>query len=388
MSHTIKFVHNLYRLSRMVTRQLYYFQNYYFIKHDFDNILSKSSSEIKVDKEVISQFKRRWNWSCTNFIPESYYKVCSFYSRVKSIDIVPGNVYLNSIEPVLNNKLVSEAYADKGSYEKWMDTELLPFTIIKDVNSIQYNGMGEVVDNPSDYLSERIINFNKILIKPTTDSWGGRNVVVFEKRKGKHFHLKTGQEFNYDWLLKQYGTNYIVQEFIDQHPFYKRFNPSSFNSFRVFTYRSVVDNQIHVLHTLLRIGKKGSHVDNISAGGIGCGVTRDGVLYDHALQKDKKKVDCFPSLPELKLSDIGKLHMIDELKQEAVRLAEKIPHTRVIGFDMGIDANNKVRLIEINTDNIGIAPAQLLFGPFFREFTDEVIDYCKRAKKVDIIKIY
>lgn len=67
------------------------------------------------------------------------------------------------------------------------------------------------------------------------------------------------------------GSHYIVQKCIEQHPLQKKLHPSSINSIRLVTVRSLKDGHIVVLPSMLRIGTGTSIVDNTSQGGIAIG---------------------------------------------------------------------------------------------------------------------
>jgi hypothetical protein len=388
MAYRVKIINNFFRLSRAITRQLYYLQKDIYCKADYDDKWAAIKRQVKPDMIALKAYKRRWKWSHAHILSENFYHTCSYYSGIHSADLIPPNVYLHSIEPILNNKLMTEAYGEKGSYDKWLKKELLPQTLLKDINGKLVGGNGVAIKDGQSFLQKELEQFDTVIVKPSTDSWGGKNVVVFEKNDDGFRSAETGDDLSFNWLQERYGTNYIVQEFVEQHPFYKRFNPSSFNTFRVYTYKSVRDNKIHVLKIVLRVGKEGAKVDNISSGGVACGINPDGFFYGTGLSRDLERVEALPALPDVKLSEVGKLFMIDEVKQEAIQIAQQMPFSRIIGMDMGVDNKGKVRLIEVNTDNIGVADSQFVNGPFFREFTDEIIEHCQRMKKVDIIKIY
>lgn len=67
------------------------------------------------------------------------------------------------------------------------------------------------------------------------------------------------------------GTAFIIQKCITQHPLQAKLHPSSINSMRMVTVRSLKDGHIEVLPSILRIGANGSIVDNTSQGGIAVG---------------------------------------------------------------------------------------------------------------------
>ncbi|MCK7537993.1 MAG: hypothetical protein MZV63_47075 [Marinilabiliales bacterium] len=60
--------------------------------------------------------------------------------------------------------------------------------------------------------------------------------------------------------------------------FFARFNESSLNTVRILTYRSVRNEDVFVLHRLLRAGRRGSVVDNQASGGIACAIDNDGLM--------------------------------------------------------------------------------------------------------------
>ncbi|MBR8537492.1 hypothetical protein KDU71_18125 [Carboxylicivirga sediminis] len=389
MGAGIKLVHNGFRASRVLTRKLFYLQYDYFAKKEYDAIWNDIADGQRFSSEEVKRYKNRWKWSHANIIPTNLYKVCATISGKRSADFLPDNVYNHSIEPVINNKQVSHAYADKALYDRLLGShkKLLPVTLLKNVNGIFFDGLGNQVADPEKQIQSFITNEEKLLVKPSIDSWGGRDVYVFYKNNGRFTLKNKDTELTLKWLLRKFEKDFVIQQVLKQHPFYRQFNESSFNTFRVFTYRSVADNKLHLLHVALRIGKPDSEVDNIKMGGTAIVVKPSGELNDFALLKTMRKIEHVPNKPELKLKELGKLHKIDEIKATALELAEYVPHSRLIGFDMSIDEDDNIRLVEINTSNIGIG-AQIMIGPFFGEFTQEVIDYCKKMKKVDILKIY
>jgi hypothetical protein len=52
----------------------------------------------------------------------------------------------------------------------------------------------------------------------------------------------------------------------------------------------------------------------------------------------------------------------------------------LLGFDFCVDENANVRLFEVNNLYVGVINQQMSTGPLYREFTDEIIDYCLNNK--------
>jgi hypothetical protein len=64
--------------------------------------------------------------------------------------------------------------------------------------------------------------------------------------------------------------NYVIQEKIEQHKLLARYHSGSVNTIRIMTIKNRTG--VHVLDAIMRFGKGGSSVDNLSAGGIAVSV--------------------------------------------------------------------------------------------------------------------
>ena len=49
------------------------------------------------------------------------------------------------------------------------------------------------------------------------------------------------------------------------------------------------------------------------------------------------------------------------------------PHCGIIGWDIVIDSQDNVRIIEVNLDSPGVVGEQIASGTFFKDFRDEII---------------
>jgi hypothetical protein len=182
-----------------------------------------------------------------------------------------------------------------------------------------------------------------------------------------------------EWFEKHFGNNFLVQAYVYQHVFYERFNASSLNTFRVHTYRSVKDDSVHILSAMLRVGGPGSIVDNMKKGGKACGINHEtGKLNGLVFGSDGNSPD---RVGEVDIDKEVELYKFHDVAQKAKELAQKQFYTRVIGFDFCVDRMGDVKLIELNNYDVGVDSLQMCNGPLFREFTDEVIDYCKKQKR-------
>ena len=163
--------------------------------------------------------------------------------------------------------------------------------------------------------------------------------------------------------------NLIFQEVVSQSKETGKLHPSSLNTIRVMTL--LIDNDIKILPMTLRIGVGSSRVDNASSGGIYCSLKEDGTLSDYAYDSLGKKFTIHPdgtSFNEVKITCIDKI--ISLVKLGAMRL----PHFRLIGWDIAIDSNNEPLIIEANLTMSGLDVIETINGPLFGEYTDNVLD--------------
>jgi hypothetical protein len=69
--------------------------------------------------------------------------------------------------------------------------------------------------------------------------------------------------------------------------------------------------------------------------------------------------------------------MFGEMKKLAISIGRDMYFARVIGLDMCLDEKNRWRVIEINLNDMALNLTQYGGEPFFGQYTEEIIDYCK-----------
>lgn len=165
-----------------------------------------------------------------------------------------------------------------------------------------------------------------------------------------------------------------MQEVLKQSSFTAQFNPTSVNTFRVFTYKSVKTNEVHVLGVVFRMGKANAFVDNSHAGGRYIGVLHDGSFANPCVFDSFG--NRFSSFNDVDFAN--KKFIVPNFQSVldfSKSVAEKIFHNRTLDLDVMIDEEGNPRLIEFNVDECSPWLYQFTTGPLYGEFTDEVIDY-------------
>lgn len=329
------------------------------------------AKDLKLERKNIGAHKKRWNRFC-RFVNPKWFQAYTAISGISDIDYVPEDIFYGIIEPKLNNRNLALAYADKNSYEKYYGIKSFPRALIRNMH-------GLFLDHDYELVREKDIftilkDAPKVLIKPSIESSQGRNIEIFTKDASGLFRDPRGGCLSVEYIKKRYKDDYVVQEYIEQHRFFAQFNESSLNGVRVFTYRSVNTNKISILGTLLKFGKKGSAVDNQSAGGICSAIGENGSLNDFGTDLRGNKYYTFAD--GRKFSEAGEVHKIAEIKELAVKIADENYHFRLLGLDMCVDKNDNPMVVEVNNNYLGLNFHQMSGHPLFGSFTDEVIDYC------------
>ncbi len=340
------------------------------IKKIYNHLKIDSSS---IDKNLVSEHKKYWNQVAKN-VNEKWFIVYSYITANPDIRYVPENIYHNIIEEKLNNRKVAYAYRDKNFYEIYYDNKaIFPDCILRNIDGFFYADDYKFLNLDENSFLNLLSNYKNVLIKPSLESGSSKKIELFKKADRKFFN-KQNELLTLQYLNKNYRGNFLIQDYIKQHKYFSQFNPSSVNTIRIFTYRSVINDEIKVLHTVLRIGKKGNFVDDQFFGGIACKINDDHLLYNYATDKFGNK---YYESNGIKFSEVSEVPMIDEMKNLSVIIAKKNIHSRLMGFDFSVDALNNVKLIEVNNQYAGINFFQMNSSPVFGEYTDEIIEFCK-----------
>jgi hypothetical protein len=289
-------------------------------------------------------------------------RVCHSISGLEDAEMVPEEIFRSEIEPCLNRYPKTELLSNKNFYSRWFPGGVFPKVFLHNIDGEFYDEhyrllYSEEKDNLLTQLPFPVV------IKPSFGTYGGASV-YFPKSESE---------------LRQRMAdvrNYVVQERIEQHDFFDRFNQCGLNTLRVCTYRSVKTNKIHVLNVSLRMGRGGS-LDNETAGGIVCSIGDEGNFHRYALDKYGTAFVKHPDTGVV-FAELKTIPYFDALKRIALDIAQHVYLTRLVSLDMCLDKKDNWRVIEFNLFGHSIRFAQYAGKPFFGQFTNEVIEYCQQ----------
>jgi len=312
------------------------------------------------------------------------YRVSS-HEVAPDINILPFSICRNVVEPVLTPEQYHSFYSDKNSFGLLFDKNDMPRTYFRCMNGVFFDGDYKGV-KASDMLN-CIGDATEIFVKPT-NLQGGKGAAIYKKENGKFVNTK-GEDLNVETLLKEYKANFIIQERFSQSEFMAQFNPTSVNTIRMTAYRNPQTGETRVLRAFVRMGGKGAFVDNTHSGGMYAGIDDNGKLLPFVINNfgDRKSIH----------NDIDFEHTTfvipnyEAVKAFAIRLTRRMPHMHLFAFDIAIDVNGLPKLIEVNTSSFDPALSHMTLGPTFREYTDEIVEYCAKQKDkldIDIVRSY
>lgn len=332
------------------------------------------------------EYKKLWS-PLTKNPDNSTYRLFSQYIGEEPA-IAPETVIANIIQPLLNPIEYRPYYRDKNAFDKILGADFLPTTLLRSMEGSLLDASYNSIVNPETTLAEINRTESRVFLKPTVDSSSGQGVVGFE-RGDDGVLRKFGDGIVLDKTFidkyKAQNPNFILQRALTQHPEVSLFNPTSINTIRIATYRSVVDNKPHFLRAIIRIGKAGSIVDNAHSGGLFVGVDETGTLGKYACDQYGNRYDKFNGV-NFK-DNTYTIPNFDKVIKFSEEIAKKVLHARLLAQDICIEENGEPKLVEFNIGAFSAWLFQFTSGTAFGEYTQEIIDYCK-TRKENISKVF
>lgn len=323
-----------------------------------------------------------WN-QLTKRVSISEYRLFSNYMGCVPY-IVPDYIGTEIIAYYLNPRRYNDFYEDKNAYNSYvLLNDALPRTYANRIGGgkilLAKNGVGFLGNQVSiiSYLQE--LNVEKFVLKPTIDSCSGHGVMVFNRQNDTY--LSTKGDVLSNTFLEEYGDDFILQEAITQHPELEKFNPTSVNTLRICTFRSLKDESIEVTGALIRIGKQGEIVDNAHAGGRFVGIDiQSGTLLHYACDQYG---NIYKTWNNISFEENHTIPNWGKVKEFAKKVASYNKHCRLLALDITVDKEGNPRLIEINIGGFSFWLFLFCGQDVFAGETQSVVDYCNKKMAQD-----
>lgn len=344
----------------------------YYEKKYFKELIAGTKDIIKNTKQQNREIKLYFRSKVgIRTVPTYYHEYYHSMNNIYSHQYIPDRIFYKKIIPALYHKDLINAYDDKNITEYLFPNILQPKTILKRMNGFFY--LNNKAVNKEDAV-KACANLNDVVIKPVLYTSGGTKVRKMSCSNG----ITSMNKKNIEEVFNLYGNNFIIQEVIHQHHDLALLNESSVQTLRIVTYRR--PNEVVILCSLIRIGRRGSFLDNGTAGGFCCGCNSDGTLKKYGYTfNPTTKITHTDNGTELEGFQIPSYSKTIEIAEE---LHYSLPHFIMIGWDFTINEKGEVVLIELNP-NFGIHIMQLTSGPAFGKYTDEILEkmQCEKLKQ-------
>ena len=304
-------------------------------------------------KEEIRDFYKRLTGKNISTIYHEY-----FYARTGSYskEYMPVDLYEADIIGRANRLDADKLFSDKNMDDILLPSIRHPKNILKNMNGYYYEGNRPISEQEALQLCQ---NVDSAIIKPTQLSWG-RGVQKITVKDGK-----IGDGVKVEDLFREYKSDFIIQECVQQHERMSALNPTSINTIRIMTYRSGME--VIVVYAAIRIGRKGQVTDNQSMGGMSAKIDENGKLCKYG----------FGSAGDDLLEKTDSGIILDGYQvpyfQEAVDAVKQahysLPFYNIVGWDIAIAPDGPV-LIEWNSRP---GPSQTACGTGLGKYTERIV---------------
>ena len=351
---------------------------YYKLKQINSPEFKKLWSAVELTQEQRDEIDEYYIAHYGKKVPYMWHRMYYLFSGKLDKKYFPEHLFIPEYEWISNSENYYYCLGDKNItplIASGIDGLTVPRVYLSCANGLYRDGEMKCISQRQ--AEGLLFNIGRAFIKPTVGSSSGRGCMVVSMSGGfDELSGKSAEE-----LLTLYGANFTVQECIEMGESVKRLHPQSVNTFRVITYRTPGAENIHCADTILRIGMGERHTDNAHAGGIYVGVNRDGSLKDKAFNDAH---DVFTEHPDTHVRFAGySIPEIRAVEEKALALHARIPQLGVVNWDMTVNSNGGVVLVEANTRSGSIDMAQSTFGRgIFGDDTDAILEYLRDMRKL------
>ncbi len=357
IKNSIQIAYDCYRVFQIKRSAKMYYNR--FIKYYGD-----------IDRPNPAEYIRYWK-RLSSFVDPTGFHIHYTLHGFEDIQMVPNAVYKAFIEPCLNDYTMSKVYQDKNSYDRSLNQDYLPKTYLRNMAGVYYDREYNILcaQKVKDILKSLSKDCGKVVLKPSLIT-GGRNKVRFVDFNQEIITLEFLQEYYYQ--------DFLIQEFIEQNEYFDQLGIT--NSMRFNTYRSVSDNSIFI-HEMNCSFNSDAGADRSQFSNNTVAINASGIVGAVSLTPGRQVRTVVQNGTKL-FSEMKPIPKFDELKEVAAETALLYPYHRRLGLDLIVDKNGNVVIFEVNVDRLGFNISQYLGGGLFKEYTDEIIEYCNANKAI------
>lgn len=317
--------------------------------------MDKSHKLTKEQKKQIREFWKPYTRVST--------KWCQYYSAKNGkFDprYIPNTLAYAKLDQYFNDRRLGYGFNDKNYYGTTFCGIKQPVTLVRKIGGLLFDGGYRQINAEE---AVRVLNRQtEVIIKPSQESGSGRGIWFCRPDRE--------QDKLQEFLKNKKERNYIIQEIVRQHASLEAVHAGSLNTLRICTV--MLDDGVHILSSVLRMGVNESRIDNVTAGGISVRIMPDGTLDKYAYTYFSG--ERFDKHPQGLVFEGHPVPCFDKVIETVKLAAQRIGNFRLVSWDMAVDENGEVLLIEANMRKGGINLHQFDNGPLFGDLTERVLD--------------
>lgn len=308
------------------------------------------------EKSAIRKFFHKYGvW----FPGTKWHRLYSGLYGTFSAEFIPNNLFYGSIERALNREDYG-VLQDKNLLDRVFHSIERPKIVVSNINGFFYHGDTLVTKAGA---LEILAKYDRLFIKPSLDSGGGKNVRVLDREA-------IVDTAGLEKIIDSYRKDFLIQEPLRQSPEMSALNATSINTLRLITY--LRPSGAVVLSQNVRIGGEGSQIDNIESGGTSVVILPNGKLNNYGINKRNQRIELVINGKPMEEFQIPNY---EGARDTALRLHAQIPYFKIVSWDLALNEENQPVLIEFNVIDQGINQ-QAMVGPLFGKYADEIMrDY-------------
>ncbi len=327
-----------------------------------------------LDKELADEVKIYWRKHYDRDIDPGYYLAFKNLTGKKEPRLIPHRIMRGEIIPVLNDREMGRtAYTDKNLYDKLIPTPNSVQNVLKRVRGKYYDAANNYLNFRQAY--EAILNGGEdLIIKPSTTD-NGIGVRRLNVDRG-HIYLKN-KIIRMPEIEKEWGSDFIVQKRIEQHPVMAKPHPASVNTLRMITVRW--DGKIRNSLTYARFGTGGRPQDNVK--GLACAVKDSGEFFNFAMDMNALVHTKHPTT-NYNFAEPARVPNYEYFKEFVRELHKEVLHHDYICWDIVVGADGQPIFLELNFWGTVWLYQLRCAVSFFGDVTEEVLAYVKTQREL------
>lgn len=320
-------------------------------------------------KPIPPEFRKKVKAFWKNYTAVSPKWIWYYASSTGDFDprYIPNYLIYTKIDQHFNNRKIGYGFNDKNYYSIIFPNVKQPEVVVRNIGGIIEDTDYRLI-SIEDAIS-RIMSLPEVICKPSLESGSGRSIIFWKSKEGR--------DAIWSFLHDPSNKDYVIQKIIHQHPDLNKIHESSINSIRIVSI--LMQDGVYVLSSNLRMGVGESRIDNVTAGGISCGIDEKGCLKKYATTYYTG--ERLLQHPQGIVFEGFKVPSFEKAVKLVLESHPLIPHFRLVSWDVAIDADGDAVLIEANMRKGGINLNQFNNGPLFGDLTIRVLDEVFDKKK-------